>query len=71
MNNNMVKEEMGDCHTSVVKSGHCFGPFGEVVYCNNDVLMVISRGGRHSMKSMPHLHNGIVVMARCSEVGGA
>lgn len=45
MSDNMVKEELGNGLEGVIKHGHCFNPFGEVVNLNDNVFVVIVRGG--------------------------
>ena len=41
----MVEEELGSNLSSIVKGGHGFSPLGEVIYCNNNILVAISRAG--------------------------
>ena len=41
----MVEEELGSSLNSIVKGGHGFGPLGEVIYCNNNMIVAIARGG--------------------------
>ena len=45
MGHNMVEEELGSNLSSIVKGGHGFGPLGEVIYCNNNILVANARGG--------------------------
>lgn len=45
MSDNMVEEELGAGLNGIVESGHCFGPFGEVVNCNDNILMFVAKGG--------------------------
>ena len=39
----MVEEEARCCFTFAIKCGHGLGPLSEVIDCNNDVFMTISR----------------------------
>ena len=41
----MVEEELGSSLNRIVKGGHGFGPLGEVIYYNNNILVAIARGG--------------------------
>ena len=41
----MVEEELRSSLSSIVKGGHGFDPLGEVIYYNNNILVVIARGG--------------------------
>jgi hypothetical protein len=46
----MVKEKMHCSVSSVVESGHSFGPFGEVIHSDNNVFVTIAGGGITSHK---------------------
>ena len=46
----VVKEEMRWSVSGVVKSGHSFDPFGEVIHGDNNVFATIAGGGITSHK---------------------
>lgn len=45
MSDNMFEEESSGGLRSIVKGVHVFGPLGEVIYCNNNMIVAIARGG--------------------------
>jgi hypothetical protein len=58
----VVEEKMRCSVSSVVKGGHGFGPFGEVIDSDNNVFLTIAGGGITSHKVNTHLQKGPAVM---------
>ena len=67
----MIKEKLGWCGADANESGNYFNPFGKVIDNNEIYLWPRADVGKHSLKSIPCLQKGSIVMIGCNGVSGA
>jgi hypothetical protein len=67
----MIEEKMHCSVSSVVESGHSFGPFGEVIDSDNNVFVTIAGGGITSHKVNAPFTKGACSNDRVKKSGGS
>lgn len=66
----MVEDVPGNGLNGIVKTGHCFGPFDEVVNHDDNILMVVIGGGATFHEVNAQFAEWAAVMIGCNGVGG-
>ena len=67
--NELVEYEMCGYLTVGFNCGNSLSPFREIVNNHYNMMIPPTEAGLQSMKSIPHLVKGLVVIIRCNRVG--